>query len=287
MTALRPAHWIKNLLLAAPMIFGHAELTAPLFARLSCAFLICCLAASAGYLVNDVLDRSSDTLHSSKRLRPIAVGLIDSRRAAGTAGVLALSALALAVILFDAYLAALVAVYLVLTVFYSSLLKRLPVVDVFVLAALFTWRLVVGGTVSDVQVSGWLLAFGYNLFLALALVKRLDEVAAAETGRVDAVPGRAYRRSDLGRLNLAAWLCAGVAVAILVGYVALNAAAEHLYRHEGWLWISTALLGLWLIHILRRARAGRLRGDPVVFAATDPVSLILAVMVCASLIAAV
>jgi 4-hydroxybenzoate polyprenyltransferase len=285
--ALRPAHWIKNLLVVAPVIFAHEELTIGLAFDLAISFVVCSLVASAGYLINDVLDLAADRQHVSKRLRPIAAGLIDERQAGVVAAVLALMGLVLALAVFGPYMTALVAAYLLLTAVYSRWLKRLPVVDVLALAVLFSWRLLVGGIASDIVVSGWLLAFGYCLFVALALAKRVDEAAVSDASHLGPLPQRPYRHSSMGLLRLGAFLCAGVALATLAAYVALSAAAEEFYRHEVWLWVSAALLGIWLVHILRRAAAGRLRGDPVVFAASDPMSLILAATVAASLIAAV
>jgi 4-hydroxybenzoate polyprenyltransferase len=181
---------------------------------------------------------------------------------------------------------ALVAVYLVVTAGYSRFFKRLPVMDVVVLAGLYSWRLVIGGFVSDVVVSSWLMGFGFCLFVALALAKRLDEVSAAETAQ-RAVPGRAYRRQDRTGLRLGAWLFAGLCIALLVAYCVFSPLAKSHYRHQAWLLAAAALTGWWLIHILRCAARGRLRGDPVVFASSDPISLLLAIAAGATLIASV
>ncbi len=284
--ALRPAHWIKNLLVAAPVVFGHAALTPSLIISLAAAFAVCSLAASAGYLVNDVLDRGSDRLHASKRLRPIALGLIDPRNALGVACALATGSIALAYLVSPG-LAALTVAYLALTTVYSRWLKRLPVIDVCVLALLFSLRLQMGGVASGIVVSGWLFAFGCCLFLSLALAKRLDEVVTSDLARGEVVPGRAYALSDAGALARGTIICGMAAIGVLVAYIWLRAEDIYIYRHPDWLWLSTALLASWLAYMLRRAGAGRLHGDPVVVAATDPVSLALAIAVAATIILAV
>lgn len=283
MTALRPAHWVKNLLVAAPMVFGHATLTPSLVVSLVAAFVVCCLAASAGYLVNDVHDRGSDRIHTSKRSRPVTLGLIDPRQAMGVALVLAAAAIGLAYLISPAA-GALIIGYLVMTTAYSRWLKQLPVIDVCVLALLFALRLQIGGVASDIVVSGWLFAFGCCLFLSLALAKRLDEVVTSDRARV---PGRAYGPGDAAALTRGAILCGTAAIGVLVAYIWLRAGDIYVYRQPDWLWLSTALLAFWLAHMLRRAAGGRLHGDPVVVATSDPISLALAVAVAATIILAV
>jgi 4-hydroxybenzoate polyprenyltransferase len=285
--ALRPAHWIKNVLVAAPMVFGHASPTPWLIWHLAVAFAICSLAASAGYVLNDYLDREADGLHGSKRNRPIALGLIHPSHALLAAAALGFGALILAQALFSPVMTALVAVYLLLTASYSRWLKRLPVVDVCVLAGLFALRLLVGGVASDIAVSAWLMAFGCSLFLSLALAKRLDEAVAGAARGVQAMPGRPYRSSDATALRIATIATASVALAILVAYVGLRAGEVNFYRRPGWLWVSVVLLALWLTNMFRRAASGRLNGDPVVVAASDPMSLMLAAGVAATLTVAV
>ena len=285
--ALRPAHWIKNVLVAAPMVFGHASPTPWLIFHLAVAFAICSLAASAGYLLNDYLDRDADRLHARKRNRPIALGLIQPAHALLTAAALGFSALILAHVLFAPVMTGLVAAYLLLTASYSRWLKRLPVVDVCVLAGLFALRLLIGGVASDIVVSVWLMGFGCSLFLSLALAKRLDEAVAGAARGIDAIPGRPYRSGDAYALRVATIAAACIALAVLVAYVGLRGGDVRLYRQPEWLWVSVVLLALWLAHMLRRAASGRLNGDPVVIAASDPVSLMLAAGVAGTLILAV
>jgi 4-hydroxybenzoate polyprenyltransferase len=284
---LRPAHWIKNLLVAAPMVFGHAVPTPSLLFSLASAFVICSLAASAGYLTNDLIDREADRAHVRKRFRPVALGLISPLHALLAAVVFSVAAMALAHALFSPAMTALVAMYLVLTATYSRWLKRLPIFDVLVLASLFSLRLLVGGEASDIVVSGWLLAFGFSLFLALALAKRLDEVIAYKGHDARRVPGRPYGQGDAVALRWAMTVSALASVAILVAYVGLRGGDVYLYRQPEWLWLSVGLLALWLAHMLRRANSGSLHGDPIVIAASDPISLLLAAGVAATLIAAV
>ena len=285
--ALRPAHWIKNVLVAAPMVFGHASPTPLLIWQLAVAFVICSFAASAGYLLNDYIDREADRLHASKRNRAVVLGLIQPGHALVAAAAFGFGALILAQALFPPVMVGLVALYLMLTAAYSRWLKRLPGVDVCVLAGLFALRLLFGGVASDIVVSGWLLGFGCSLFLSLALAKRLDEAVAGAARGIDAVPGRPYRSSDAAALRLATIAAACIALAALVAYVGLRATDIDFYRQPAWLWVSVVLLSLWLTHMFRRAASGRLNGDPVVVAASDPMSLMLAAGVAATLILAV
>lgn len=285
-SALRPTHWVKNLLIAAPMVFGHATLSPSLLVTLVVTFLACSMAASAGYLFNDVLDRASDRAHASKAARSVSLGYIDVSSAILVAVTLAIAAIVLAGTV-SLECAALIAVYLGLTGAYSVRLKRLPVIDVCVLAILFSLRLQIGGVASGIAVSGWLFAFGCCLFLSLALAKRLDEVVASDRTHGEVVPGRAYGPADAAALARGAIICGGAAIGVLVAYISLRAGDVYLYKQPEWLWLSTALVALWLAHMLRRAATGRLHGDPVVVAATDRVSLALAIAVAVTIALAV
>jgi 4-hydroxybenzoate polyprenyltransferase len=283
--ALRPAHWVKNLLLAAPLVFAQADLSVAVAARIALAMLLMCAAASAGYIVNDLVDRKSDRKHASKRYRPIADGRIGERQAMVVAALLGGGAVLLAILSFGSHIALLLVGYLSASFAYTVLFKRLPYVDVLLLAWLYIWRFVVGGAVAGIALSSWLMAFGYCLFVSLALAKRLDELASTDADGSTKLDGRAYRGRHSQHLLV---LCTGLAVAsiaVLAVYVGYSEAASY-YHARGWLWLAAALLAIWLARIISYAAAGRLKGDPVLFAVSDSLSLILAIGVAAALVAA-
>jgi len=173
--SLRPEQWLKNGFVLAPLVFSGlvTDLSAWL---LSCeAVLAFCCAASATYLLNDVLDRTADRAHPTKRHRPIASGALPVGWALG--GVLVLLALMVVLSLRLGHWFTLVVVgYLMLTVMYSVVLKRLVFIDVLLVAVGFLLRVVGGAVAIEVQVSRWLLLCSYLLALYLALGKRRTEL---------------------------------------------------------------------------------------------------------------
>ncbi len=166
--ALRPHQWVKNLLVFLPMIAAHRFDTSTLALTLI-AFVAFCLVASSVYLLNDMIDLAADRAHPRKRRRPMASGAVPL----GHAGVMAAACLgggfALAVFAGAPFVAALCG-YTILTTAYSLQLKREPILDVCVLAALYTLRIVAGAMATDITLSVWLLAFAIFIFLSLAAI---------------------------------------------------------------------------------------------------------------------
>jgi 4-hydroxybenzoate polyprenyltransferase len=148
--------------------------------------------------VNDVADVDYDVGHPVKRLRPVASGELGTRAALVAAGVLAAVALALAAALGPASLV-LLASFLAVQLAYTMRLKRLVVVDLLVLAALYVFRSAAGALAVDVRLSPWLVACTTLLALFLALQKRRGELlqvgAAGTTGR-RALSGYTLQRAD-------------------------------------------------------------------------------------------
>ena len=176
--SLRPAHWVKNLFVLAPLVFAHRLDDLRLLERAAFAFALFCAAASAVYLFNDLRDREQDRLHPLKSRRPIASGALAVPIAVAVALALGLGALGGALWLGRPF-ALLVAFYLALNLLYSTRLKHVVILDVMSIAAGFVVRVLAGATAIAVAVSNWLLLCGGFLALFLAFAKRRHELAAA------------------------------------------------------------------------------------------------------------
>ncbi len=176
--ALRPAQWTKNALVFAAFVFalGDPEQDIMLYhVWLAAGAALCfCLLSSAVYLFNDVRDRAQDRLHPTKHLRPIASGAVSVRTALGIAPVLALAALAGAYAI-NAALAQVLLAYAVIQALYTFGLKRVALVDIFVIAGGFVLRALAGGVALEAEISPWLLLCTLLLALFLALCKRRHE----------------------------------------------------------------------------------------------------------------
>ena len=172
---MRPRHWAKNVFVFAALIFGR-QITVPLaFGKAIGAFFCFCLAASAVYILNDIIDRRNDGLHPEKRKRPIAAGTVSISSAA------VVSALCVATAIIGSFLlahnfAAVILAYLVLMIFYSLLFKRMMILDCVVISIGFCLRAIAGAVVVGVFISPWLIICTFALCLFLAFSKRRGEL---------------------------------------------------------------------------------------------------------------
>ncbi len=182
---LRPVHWIKNVFVFAALVFsqqlaGPADAVLAAVARSVGAFLCFCLASSAIYVVNDILDRKTDSIHPEHRSRPIASGLVTVQAAGTVAAVCAVLA-SVGSLLLAPGLAGVILVYGALMVLYSVALKRVMILDCVVIAVGFCLRAVAGAVVIDVFISPWLVVCTFALTLFLAFSKRRGEIAQLQS----------------------------------------------------------------------------------------------------------
>jgi 4-hydroxybenzoate polyprenyltransferase len=274
-TALRPHQWAKNLLLFVPVLLAGPLAGWPDFLEAGLGFLIFGLLASAGYLVNDLLDLEADRRHRSKRSRPFAAGELPIRDGVLGTALLLMAASVLLILMPLAFVPAAIA-YFAGTLAYSLALKREPMLDVLMLAGLFTVRVFAGAMVLAGPVSFWLLTFSMFLFLSLALVKRYGELAElARTRSAETIPGRGYAPSELPLLLGLGGASAIAANVIFVIYLVDEKFPSGLYARPQWLWLIFPLLMYWLLRIWRLAVQGRMHEDPVLFAVRDRLSLAL------------
>ncbi len=272
--AMRPHQWAKNLLLLVPLVLSHAISVKPLIAGLLalCSFS---LAASGTYIVNDLLDIESDRHHPKKRKRSFAAG--DLSPITGVAAVMLFLALAFALVrglpaMFGAWLL----LYVASTLAYSTRLKRIPIVDVLVLSGLYTLRLLAGSSATGSHISHWLGGFSVFLFFSLAIAKRFAELENLRASQSVPKNGRGYILADIEQLRVFGTSSAFAAVVIFANYISGNDVVA-LYHNPTLLWLIVPLMILWLCRVWLLASRGKLDEDPVVFAMTDRMSLLIGV----------
>lgn len=274
--ALRLHQWLKNLLVFIPLLASHRLLQADALIASTCGFLAFGLCASGVYLLNDLLDLPSDRLHPRKRLRPFAAGTLSLLKGALLAPLLAVAGLALAWWA-EPRFALVLALYYLLTLAYSLRLKRVVMLDVIVLAALYTVRIIGGTVVIGAALSFWLLAFSMFIFLSLALLKRHTELSAMlAAGRTDAA-GRGYTVEDLPLLQSLGASSGYMAVLVLALYIN-SPESIALYGRPQVLWLLCPLILYWVSRAWVIAHRGEMDDDPVVFAVTDRVSQLVALL---------
>ncbi len=187
---LRPHQWVKNLFVAAPLVFAKHLGDGPYLWRAAIAVAAFCALSGAVYAFNDVLDVEADRAHPTKRFRPIAAGELSERGAVVLAVVLALAALG-ACLALSWQTAAWAAGYTVMNLAYSWKLKHVAFVDVLLIASGFMARVGAGGAAIAVAPSNWLLALTGLLATYLALGKRAHELAGAGRDGREAASTRA------------------------------------------------------------------------------------------------
>jgi len=274
--ALRVTHWLKNLLVFVPLVIAHRFLDAGSLAKTCLAFLAFGLCASSVYLMNDVMDLAADRHHPRKRQRPFAAGDLSVLIGLASIPVLLGSSLLIGRFLPGSLLWMLI-LYFLLNLAYSVYLKRIALLDVIVLAGLYTLRLMAGAAAVDIWPSSWLLAFSTFLFLSLALVKRYDELVTMQAVSGPEVEVRGYRLED--KELLAAMGCGSgyVAVLFLALYFSSLAAEIHYTRYQ-LTWFICPLLLYWVSYIWLTAHRNKMPDDPLVFTLTNRVSRIVIVL---------
>lgn len=265
--ALRVHQWLKNLLLFVPLLTAFSFADIGLLATMAQAFMAFSLAASATYVVNDLWDLDNDRAHPRKRLRPFASCQISVVHGLVVAGMALASALALAWAVNIGFFVMLL-LYVVLTSAYSWVLKTYVLVDVLMLAVLYTLRILAGAVAAGIAASSWLLAFSVFVFFSLALVKRCSELVTLDQVGTAAARGRDYRVSDLVVL----WpLGAGAALAAVVVFGLFISAPETQVRYATpqLLWLVALTLIYWLARLWVKTSRGEMLDDPVIYAIKD------------------
>ena len=263
---LRVHHWAKNGLVFVPLVTAQRfDLLA--FGQAIGAFMAFSLAASAVYILNDIVDLDADRQHPSKKFRPLAAGVVPIRAALTLVPPLLAAALYIAATV-SAALAAVLLAYLALTTAYTFLLKRKMLVDVLTLASLYTMRVGAGAVAISVPMSEWLLAFSMFIFTALALTKRYVELATRIDKNLSDAANRNYRKSDLDIVAALAAAAGYNAVTVFALYISSDAVRPH-YRHPEALWLICLILMYWLGRALLLAHRRLMNDDPIVFALRD------------------
>lgn len=275
---MRPGDWTKNSFVLLAFIFWLANAvrtqeTAELQAKAgyaALAFAAFCLVASAFYAINDAIDADKDRAHPVKRRRPVASGAVGRGTAVAVGLALGTSAVLVAAAVSKALIAA-IAVYALLQALYNGGLKRVPVVDVIVIATGFALRAAAGAVAIEVQISLWLVLCVFFLCLFLGWTKRMCDLVSAERA------GSAWKgAADYRGRDELQWLLGVSAVLTTLMYLsyALSQHSWELYgpRAHG-LALLAPLVFLAIHRFWRRANDGSsdspldaLRSDRVVLA---------------------
>ncbi|SHH62929.1 4-hydroxybenzoate polyprenyltransferase [Chryseobacterium oranimense] len=183
---LRVEQWVKNLFVFVPLFFSGNITNLDLLTKSIFAFIIFSLAASVVYILNDYNDIEADRKHPEKRRRPLASGAISKSKAIGILTGLVIIDVAL-VFLARLYFheplwkfATVIGLYIVMNLAYTFKLKHVPIIDIFIIALGFVFRVLAGGYITKIEISQWAILLTFVLALVLAIGKRRGELINAQ-----------------------------------------------------------------------------------------------------------
>jgi 4-hydroxybenzoate polyprenyltransferase/phosphoserine phosphatase len=275
--AIRAHQWLKNALVFVPLVAASRLFDLSAVGKSFIAFLSMSACASAIYVFNDLLDLPHDRTHPRKRTRPFASG--EWPVIGGLALVPALLATSFFIGSFLPWTFLLsLLVYGSTSLLYSWWLKRHELLDVLVLAGLWTVRIFAGGAATGISPSFWLLAFSMFLFMSLALAKRCSELVTVRQSAGLRAHGRDYRIDDLAVLAAMGGGAGCTAVLVLALYI-YHPQSGLIYRDPNALMLICPLLLYWISRVWLKTWRGEMSEDPVVFALADKASRWLLVAV--------
>jgi 4-hydroxybenzoate polyprenyltransferase len=271
--AIRAYQWIKNVLIFVPLITSHSFYSINIILQATGAFFAFSFAASAGYVINDLLDLNSDRAHPRKQFRPFASGRLSIPQGVLLAIIFLSAGVFLASQLSMQFLGILL-LYFVISFSYSLYFKKIVLYDVFILALLYSSRVIAGGLVTNIAISFWLIAFSTFIFLSLAFVKRYSELMKINTSSGLKERGREYTTGDLNLLQVMGIVSGFLSVVVFSLYIDSPEVAQ-LYAHPKVLWTISLLFLFWISRIWIITNRGDMTDDPIVFTIKDATSYII------------
>lgn len=263
-TLMRPHQWLKNAFVFAPLFFGRHATDWCYAGPCIVACVAFCLAASGIYCFNDIHDAEADRLHPVKRMRPVASGAVGIRTAYATMVTAWVSAFAL--VTFFSFcgggtqggLASTLLLYIVMNVGYSLKLKRVAILDVFIIATGFVLRVVAGGLATGIVLSHWIVLTTYLLALFLALAKRRDDVAIYEGAGVKA--RKNVRRYNMDFLGAAISLMGSLAIICYILYTVSDDVAGR--THSRYLYATSVFVLAGILRYMQLTFVEQKSGSP-------------------------
>jgi 4-hydroxybenzoate polyprenyltransferase len=267
--AIRVQQSLKNTLIFVPLVLAH-RLEQGAVIRELLAFLAFSFLASSAYITNDLFDLAADRKHPVKRKRPFASGELSILQGLLVSLALLAGSLGLGMALGARTLSCL-GIYFAVSLLYSSFLKHEPILDVVVLASLYTLRLITGGVAAGVHISMWLFQFSLFLFVSLALVKRYSELHRMKRERSGDGRARGYRVADLTTVSQVG-IASGFLAALVLALYINSTDVQRLYAWPHVLWGTCPIFIYWIARIWLIAGRGEMDEDCIVFAFHDKIS---------------
>jgi len=281
--ALRIHQWAKNALVFVPLVTSHQFVQPVLLLKSAICVVLLSLCSSAQYILNDLIDLEADRSHPVKRNRPFAKGELPLVVGFILVPVLFAVSVGAALLLSKAFALSLV-IYFGVALSYSLWIKKAVLLDTFVLAGLYAFRIVMGHLVTGVAFSLWLLSFAFFLFLSLALNKRWSELNNLRRRGAPMVT-RGYLPTDIDQINVFGVCSAFLSAVIFLLYLQTDT-VRSLYQQPQVLWLLSPVFLYWVTRVWILSARGEVSEDPILFVlkdrATVPVVLICGLIMVAA-----
>lgn len=274
---IRVYQWVKNVLLFLPIILAHSLGNFKELSDVIIGFFSFSISASFVYVLNDLLDLDSDRSHPRKRFRPLASGDLPIQIGIALVPILLITGIGLSFMLNFKFQLILLS-YIILTTAYSFSLKKIPILDIILLATLFTSRIVAGAFAANVYLSMWILAFSMFFFMNLAVLKRYIELLVMKKKNEIEAKGRGYTIEDMGLLLSMGPAAGFLSVLVFVLYINSDQATG-LYSNPLALWLISPIFLYWISRIWHLSVRGNMTDDPIVFAMKDKASYVVGLLI--------
>ena len=271
---IRLQHWVKNLLLAAPLVLAHQFDNSESIRACIGAIIVFSLSSSAMYLINDLLDLENDRRHPQKCKRPLAAGKISTNISIATSILFIVASLTISLFTINPTFIIYLCIYIFIAILYSKIIKKVAFIDAIIVTSFYILRILAGGCACSIPVSGSLLGFATLFFLCIVLAKRYGEIRLQM--RVGRIEKAVYMLIHTGYVRKLGILTGVAANTVLCAYITSPAASAQ-YSMPLLLFLWVPLLVVWMIRMWRLLGRERYTIDPIVFALSDPVSLLLGI----------
>lgn len=254
---IRLDHWIKNLLIFAPLFFGQQLLNADLLAKTIVAFISFSLVTSGMYIINDYFDIAEDREHPVKKYRPLASGEVSEKSAIWISALFLIAGLLVGIFLSIITFYILLA-YIGLNILYNFKLKHLTIVDVCTVSTMYIIRLIVGSEVTRINLSMWIILLTFFMAMFISLAKRRDDVIYLGNG---IKTRRAANGYNLEYLNISMILTSSI---IVVSYIMFaTSPAEIAKIHSDKLYLTSIFVVLAILRYMQAILVEKKHGSPI------------------------
>ena len=264
---IRAKHYIKNFLIFLPLVCSGQFFNTGKLKSAALGFAVFCCVSSIVYIINDLRDLEKDRLHPTKRMRPLAAGLVSKKEAIGIIALLALPVIVLSCFFLPLTAIVFPLLYLAINIAYSCGLKNQMLIDVAILSLGFLLRILYGGEIMSIRISNWLFLTILTMTLFFSFGKRRNELRTSTGTETRAVLKR----------YPAAFLDKGMYMCLTLGNVfyalwSVDSATEIRYHHFPMVYSFPIVLLITLRYCL--LVEGESDGDPVEVVLHDKVLLL-------------